>query len=120
MVAVTHQHGFRAVKYGTKPLLAAILAKDRYGREYYGYGGDFGDRPCDYNFCTNGIVYSDRRNSPKMQTVKYNYQGIVVKVGDGEAVIKNKALFTNTSEYEARVSVKKDGAPMYEVRYSLP
>lgn len=95
----------------------AILAKDRYGREYYGYGGDFGDRPCDYNFCTNGIVYSDRRNSPKMQTVKYNYQGIVVKVGDGEAVIKNKALFTNTSEYEARVSVKKDGAPMYEVSF---
>ncbi len=95
----------------------AILAKDRFGKEYYGYGGDFGDRPCDYNFCTNGIVYSDRSDSPKMQTVKYNYQSIVVKVGDGEARIKNKALFTNTSELEARVSVKKDGVQIREVSF---
>lgn len=97
----------------------AILAKDRYGREYYGYGGDFNDRPCDYNFCTNGIVYSDRTDSPKMQTVKYNYQSIVVKVGDGEARIKNKALFTNTSEYEARVSVKKNGVLMDTVSFEI-
>ena len=110
----------------------AILAKDRYGKEYYGYGGDFDDRPCDYNFCTNGIVYSDRRNSPKMQTVKYNYQNIVIKVSDGEALIKNKALFTDTSEYEARVSVKRNGvlldtvsfetavAPQSEATIALP
>jgi len=97
----------------------AILAQDRYGREYYGYGGDFNDRPCDYNFCTNGIVYSDRTDSPKMQTVKYNYQSIVVKVGDGEAWIKNKALFTDTSEYEARVSVKKNGVLMDTVSFEI-
>lgn len=97
----------------------AILAKDRYGREYYGYGGDFNDRPCDYNFCTNGIVYSDRTDSPKMQTVKYNYQSIVVKVGDGEARIKNKALFTDTSEYEARVFVKKNGVLMDTVSFEI-
>ncbi|MDE7298951.1 MAG: DUF4981 domain-containing protein, partial [Lachnospiraceae bacterium] len=87
----------------------AILAKDRYGNEYYAYGGDFGDRPCDYNFCTDGIVYSNRENSPKMQTVKYNYQSIVITVGDGEAVIKNKALFTDVSEFEGRVSVRRNG-----------
>lgn len=87
----------------------AILAKDRYGREYYAYGGDFGDRPCDYTFCTNGIVYSNRKNSPKMQTVKYNYQSIVIEVEDGKAVIRNKSLFTDVSEYEGRVTVKRNG-----------
>ncbi len=95
----------------------AILAKDRYGKEYYAYGGDLGDRPCDYNFCTDGIVYSDRTESPKMQTVKYNYQSIVIKVTDGAATIRNKALFTNTSEYEARVSVKRNGVPMEQVSF---
>lgn len=95
----------------------AILAKDRYGKEYYAYGGDFGDRPCDYNFCTNGIVYADRTDSPKIQTVKYNYQSIVIDVRDGEAAIRNKALFTNTSELEARVCVKRDGVPVEEISF---
>ena len=87
----------------------ALLAKDRYGKEYHAYGGDFGDRPCDYNFCTDGIVYCDRTNSPKMQTVKYNYQSIAITVRDGEAEIRNKALFTDVSEFEGRVIVKKNG-----------
>lgn len=95
----------------------AILAKDRFGQDYYAYGGDLGDRPCDYNFCTDGIVYSDRTPSPKMQTVKYNYQNIVISVRDGEATIKNKSLFTNTSEYEARVTVKRDGMLIEQVSF---
>ena len=55
----------------------SILKKDRYGKEFQAYGGDFDDRPCDYNFCGNGIVYADdRTESPKMQEVKYHYQNI--------------------------------------------
>ena len=27
------------------------------------YGGDFGERPSDYDFCGNGIVFADRTNS---------------------------------------------------------
>ena len=45
----------------------SIYHKDRYGKEVLGYGGDFDDRPCDYNFSGNGIVYGGNRNpSPKM------------------------------------------------------
>ena len=40
------------------------------------YGGDFKDRPSDYDFCGNGIVFSDRQITPKMQEVKYCYQYI--------------------------------------------
>ncbi len=57
----------------------SIYKKDRYGRDYLAYGGDFDDRPSDYNFSGNGIVYGGSRlPSPKMQEVKYNYQNIVV------------------------------------------
>lgn len=97
----------------------AILHKDRYGKEYLAYGGDFGDRPCDYNFCTNGIVYADRKNSPKMQTVKYNYQAVSIEIQGTEATITNKALFTDLSEYEGYVTVKKDGLLVEEQPFSV-
>ena len=32
--------------------------------------GDYDDRATDYEFCTNGIVYADRKISPKAQEVK--------------------------------------------------
>jgi beta-galactosidase len=31
------------------------------GKEFYAYGGDFGDKPNDGNFCLDGLVYPDRR-----------------------------------------------------------
>ena len=89
-----------------------ILAKDRYGKEYYAYGGDLGERPTDYNFCTNGIVYSDRTVSPKMQEVKFNYQNIQIIPKENCVVIKNKHLFTNINEYQGMVTLLKDGNVM--------
>ena len=52
----------------------SIYKKDRYGKEFQAYGGDFGERPTDYNFSGNGIAYGgERGESPKMQEVKFNY-----------------------------------------------
>ena len=92
----------------------SIDKKDRYGREFQAYGGDFDDHPCDYNFSGNGIVYGkDRNPSPKMQEVKFNYQNITaeIKVQDGKNQVKvtNKNLFINTELYECRVTLAKDG-----------
>lgn len=42
----------------------AVYRKDVDGTEVLGYGGDFEDRPTDYAFCGNGIVFADRRKSP--------------------------------------------------------
>ena len=88
----------------------SIYHKDRYGNEVHGYGGDFDDRPCDYNFSGNGIVYGGNRNpSPKMQEVKFNYQNIQIRVeGDSFEVI-NKNLFTNTSKYQCIVTLALEG-----------
>lgn len=37
-----------------------IKTKTKQGEEFYGYGGDFGDKPNDGNFCLDGLVYPDR------------------------------------------------------------
>ena len=74
----------------------SLYRKDRYGKEYQAYGGDFGDRPCDYNFSGNGIVYGGERNpSPKMQEVKFDYQNLAVFVHEKDFEVWNKNLFVN-------------------------
>ncbi len=87
----------------------AFIKKDRYGVETIMYGGDFDDRPNDYNFCGDGIVFADRSNSPKMQDVKFLYQNIKVDVNEGEATITNYNLFTDTNEYECVVTYSVNG-----------
>ncbi len=42
-------------------------------KEVLCYGGDFADRPSDYNFSGNGIVFADRTPKPAMQEVRYWY-----------------------------------------------
>lgn len=52
----------------------AIMVFDEItGEEVLRYGGDFDDRPCDYEFSGNGIVFGDRSPKPALQEVKYYY-----------------------------------------------
>ncbi|MBQ9118491.1 MAG: DUF4981 domain-containing protein [Lachnospiraceae bacterium] len=96
-----------------------ILKKDRYGKDFMAYGGDFGDRPCDYSFCANGIVYADRTDSPKMANVKYNYQGIRIEVSGKEAKLTNRYLFTDVAEFDGVVQVKKNGVLIEEKKLAV-
>ena len=43
------------------------------GKEVLRYGGDFDDRPSDYEFSGNGILFADRTPKPAMQEVRYYY-----------------------------------------------
>ena len=71
----------------------SIYKKDRYGKEFQAYGGDFGERPTDYNFSGNGIAYGgDRTPSPKMQEVKFNYQNITAEVTENAVKVINLSL----------------------------
>lgn len=51
----------------------AVYYKNHFGEEVLGYGGDFGDRPTDYAFSGNGILFADRTEKPAMQEVRYWY-----------------------------------------------
>ena len=52
----------------------AIFVKDEVtGQEVLRYGGDFDDRPSDYEFSGNGVVFANRVEKPAMQEVRYYY-----------------------------------------------
>ena len=110
----------------------SLRTKDRWGRTAYAYGGDFGDRPTDGNFCGNGIVYGDGSESPKMQEVRYCYQNIVADVQATRATVANRAMFTPTSAFScvallarngveiARADLETDVPPGESRTYDLP
>lgn len=111
----------------------SIYKKNRYGEEFQAYGGDFGERPSDYNFSGNGIVYGgDHVPSPKMQEIKFNYQNISAEVSKDTVLIKNKHLFVNTDTFDCMVTYALDGRllcslplqtdvpPLSEREYALP
>lgn len=52
---------------------AVQVEDDVTGRKVLRYGGDFDDRPSDYEFSGNGIVFADRQEKPAMQEVRYYY-----------------------------------------------
>ncbi len=52
----------------------ALFVEDEVtGKEVLRYGGDFDDRPSDYEFSGNGILFADRTPKPAIQEVKYYY-----------------------------------------------
>ena len=88
----------------------SLYKKDRYGQWFQAYGGDCGERPTDYNFSGNGVVYGgDRVPSPKLQEVKFNYQNITVDFDGTGFTVRNKNLFTDTAAFQALAILQKDG-----------
>ena len=88
----------------------SIYQKDNAGNWRLGYGGDFDERPTDWEFSGNGIVYGgDHAPSPKMQEVKACYQGIGVSFDGLSVNIKNRNLFTNTDTYDACAILLRNG-----------
>lgn len=99
----------------------SIYKKDRYGKWFLTYGGDFGDRPTDGDFSGNGICYGgERETSPKMQEVKFNYQNISVGFdSDYIFTVTNKNLFVNTSVFDAFAILLAGGNEVYRTRLQI-
>jgi len=70
-----------------------IRRKGPYGRDMWAYGGDFGDKPNDDNFNTNGLVLPDRTPHPGLSEVKKSYASIKTEPVDllkGKVRVRNK------------------------------
>lgn len=78
------------------------------------YGGDFDDRPCDYNFSGNGLLYSDHTITDKMPEVKYHYQNFKIDVFDEFVLIENRSMFQNLNQFKLFVTLLKNGEKLYE------
>ncbi len=82
------------------------------GREFWAYGGDFGDFPNDDNFCTNGLVLPDRTTHPTILEVKKVYQPVKVEAVDlsaGRVRVRNKNLFRDLSYLAGSWQLEENG-----------
>lgn len=82
------------------------------GTAYYAYGGDFGDRPHDGNFCIDGLVYPDRRPHTGLLELKQviapvQFEAVDVLKGRVKAV--NRYDFTDLSHITLFWKVERDG-----------
>ena len=100
----------------------AIYATQPDGTRSLRYGGDFGDRPSDYEFSGDGLLFADRKPSPKAQEVKQLYSNVHIDVTKDSVSVKNDNLFTATGDYVFVLSVLADGKPVWQStrRFDVP
>ena len=94
------------------------------GRTWWAYGGDLGGYALqnDENFCTNGLVASDRSIHPGLNEVKKVYQNILFKAKDvskGLVTVMNVFDFTNLDQYSFKWQLVRDGAVIKEDNFSV-
>lgn len=73
------------------------------------YGGDFGELTSDGNFCSDGLVFSDRSFKAGSLNAKYSYQYFGTELCDGKIKVKNKHDFTNLNKYKLVTELSVDG-----------
>ena len=94
------------------------------GRTWWAYGGDLGGYALqnDENFCTNGLVASDRSIHPGLNEVKKVYQNILFKAKDaskGLITVMNLFDFTNLDQYSFKWQLMRNGELVKEDTFSV-
>ncbi len=104
------------------PAAVMALDKDRFVAEdgslvYFAYGGDFGDKPNDDNFCMNGVVGSDLVPNPHATEVAYQYRSILttgVNSSAKQPIIKvfNENFFVALKNQPLKWTLLENGQPV--------
>ena len=91
-----------------------LLTKDAQGREFYAYGGDFGENmPSDGNFCINGLVDPDRKPHPQLAEVRKVYQPVTIEAVNLDSLkfrIINRFDFNNLLDFNIFYTLQPDVA----------
>ena len=94
------------------------------GKEFWAYGGDYGDRPNDGNFCINGLVQPDRKPNPHLYEVKKVYQNVSVRQVNLEQCVfevENEYVFVNLKDLlEAEWELTRDGRVIDQQKMGRP
>jgi beta-galactosidase len=89
-----------------------LRVTDDDGREFWAYGGHFGDEPNDANFCINGIVGPDGKPHPAMAEIAWGYQPVRVTHVRGRKIrVENRRSFTDLSDLTGEWQLVIDGIP---------
>jgi beta-galactosidase len=96
-----------------------LRKRDEAGREYWAYGGDFGDQPNDGNFCINGLVWPDRTPHPAMHEFKKLAQPVKIEarsLRQGRIRITNRQDFQDLGWLRGRFELCVDGVVVQKGR----
>jgi beta-galactosidase/beta-glucuronidase len=100
-----------------------IRARTDDGREYFAYGGDFGDYPNDGNFVCDGLVFPDRVPSPGLTEYKKVIEPVKVDAIDlaaGRFRITNRHDFRSLDYLHLSWSVEIDGEVVQSASVPMP
>jgi beta-galactosidase len=79
------------------------------GREYFAYGGDFGEELHDGNFVVDGLVFPDRTPSPGFTEFAKVIEPVRISLDGARARLSNRYDFAALSDVELRWAVEEDG-----------
>ncbi len=94
-----------------------LIKKDKDGKEFFAFGGNFGEKLHDGNFCMNGLVRPNRESTAKLAEVKKVYQNIDFEINDFRhnlISIKNKFFFTNLDKFNFTWEILENGKVIQE------
>ena len=91
----------------------AIALTDRHRVPYFGYGGDSGEAPSDYEFSANGILFADHTPTPKLAEVAYLYQPLLIEITPGAITVENRRLFADTGDLDGVVTLAREGVELW-------
>lgn len=89
-----------------------LVKKSNTGISFWAYGGDYGDKPNDGNFCCNGILAPDQTPKPALWECKHVFQPVETtpaNLNKGEVNILNRYDFSDLSQLEMRWNVSEEG-----------
>lgn len=89
-----------------------LRTKTSTGKEYWAYGGDFGDNPNDGNFCINGLVKPDWSFTDKVYNTKKIYQPLdfaAVAGSNNKFTMKSKLAFASSDYLAVSYTILEDG-----------
>jgi len=93
-----------------------LVKKDDLGKPFFAYGGDFGEKRHDGNFCIDGMVASDGRPKSAMYECKRVYQPIetsLIDANDALVKIKNRHAVKNLQDHLIKISLLEDGIELW-------
>ncbi|EOZ1384454.1 TPA: beta-galactosidase subunit alpha [Enterobacter hormaechei subsp. steigerwaltii] len=90
-----------------------IQKTDASGNIWYAYGGDFGDYPNNYNFCLDGLIYSDQTHGQGLREYKQVIAPVKLRWQNGELHVDNRLWFTSLDDYTLLTEVRAEGETLH-------
>ena len=100
-----------------------LTRTDENGKSYWTYGGDYGDKPNDGNFCINGIVAPDQTPKPALWECKKIFQSIttsVVNLENYQFSVYNRHSHSDLSAYGLNWSLLANGKSIQKGSVEIP